>query len=439
MRVCAVICEYNPFHLGHAYHLRAAREASGADYVLCLMSGALTQRGAFARHDKWLRARAALENGADLVLELPTRFACAPAPDFASGGVALLSALGVATHLSFGCEASALPLLSAAAALFKAESPAFSAALRARLADGLPYPRARALAAGLPATLLAQPNAALALEYLQALPPEIAPVPVERRGSGYHDAALSSLSSATAVRAALARGGLTAALAAVPSPEALRAAEESGFVHEEEALTQALLYRLRTASPAELAALFPDLTVACIHGRMKPKEKDAVMAAVVAGEVNILVATTVIEVGVDVPNAALMIIENAERFGLSQLHQLRGRVGRGKHKSYCVLVSDNDSEDVRARLSIMTKTNDGFKISEEDLRLRGPGDFFGSRQHGLPEMHVADLGADMNVMQRAQSEAQLLLAADPELALPEHAALRQSVERMLRVNADSFN
>ena len=190
---------------------------------------------------------------------------------------------------------------------------------------------------------------------------------------------------------------------------------------------------------AELAALFPDLTVACIHGRMKPKEKDAVMSAVVAGEVNILVATTVIEVGVDVPNAALMIIENAERFGLSQLHQLRGRVGRGKHKSYCVLVSDNDSEDVRARLSIMTKTNDGFKISEEDLRLRGPGDFFGSRQHGLPEMHVADLGADMDVMQRAQSEAQLLLASDPELSAPEHAALRQSVERMLRVNADSFN
>ena len=209
------------------------------------------------------------------------------------------------------------------------------------------------------------------------------------------------------------------------------------MVEENEELT----IKLKSAQEhaAELAALFPDLTVACIHGKMKPKEKDTVMAAVVAGEVNILVATTVIEVGVDVPNAALMIIENAERFGLSQLHQLRGRVGRGKHKSYCVLVSDNDSEDVRARLSIMTKTNDGFKISEEDLRLRGPGDFFGSRQHGLPEMHVADLGADMDVMQRAQSEAQLLLAADTELALPEHAALRQSVERMLRVNADSFN
>ena len=174
--------------------------------------------------------------------------------------MALLSALGVATHLSFGCESSALPLLSAAAALFKAESPAFSAALRARLADGLPYPRARALAAeqaaGLSAALLAQPNAALALEYLQALPPEIAPVPVERRGSGYHDAALSSLSSATAVRAALARGDLPAALSAVPSPAPLQAAEARGFVHEEEALTQALLYRLRTASPDALAALY---------------------------------------------------------------------------------------------------------------------------------------------------------------------------------------
>ena len=260
MRVCAVICEYNPFHLGHAYHLRAAREASGADYVLCLMSGALTQRGAFARHDKWLRARAALENGADVVLELPARFACAPAPDFAGGGVALLAALGVVTHLSFGCEPSALPLLSAAASLFKSESPDFSAALQRSLADGLPYPRARALAAeqlaGIPADLLAQPNAALALEYLQALPETLVPVPIARRGSGYHDASLSALSSATAVRAALARGGLTAALAAVPSPEALRAAEESGFVHEEEALTQALLYRLRTASPAELAALY---------------------------------------------------------------------------------------------------------------------------------------------------------------------------------------
>ena len=189
----------------------------------------------------------------------------------------------------------------------------------------------------------------------------------------------------------------------------------------------------------ELAREFPELRVACVHGRMKPKEKDAIMAAFVRGETDVLVATTVIEVGVDVPNAALMIVENAERFGLSQLHQLRGRVGRGQHKSWCILVSDNDGEENRARLSIMTKTNDGFKIAEEDLRLRGPGDFFGSRQHGLPEMHVADLGADVNVLQKAQQEATLLLAADPELALPEHAALRESVERMLSAGSDSFN
>ena len=184
---------------------------------------------------------------------------------------------------------------------------------------------------------------------------------------------------------------------------------------------------------------FPDLRVACVHGKMKPKDKEAVMASMVAGETDILVATTVIEVGVDVPNAALIIVENAERFGLSQLHQLRGRVGRGQHKSWCILVSDNDGEENRARLGIMTKTNDGFKISEEDLRLRGPGDFFGSRQHGLPEMHVADLGADVNVLQKAQQEATLLLASDPALAAPEHTALRESVDRLLKVNADSFN
>ncbi len=189
----------------------------------------------------------------------------------------------------------------------------------------------------------------------------------------------------------------------------------------------------------ELAAVFPDLHVACVHGKMKAKEKDAVMAAFVAGEINILVSTTVIEVGVDVPNAALMIVENAERFGLSQLHQLRGRVGRGQHKSYCVLVSDANGDDVRARLSILCQTNDGFKISEEDLRLRGPGDFFGSRQHGLPEMHVADLGADMDVLTRAQQEANALLAEDPQLSRPEHTQLRERVDQLFRVSADSFN
>ena len=189
----------------------------------------------------------------------------------------------------------------------------------------------------------------------------------------------------------------------------------------------------------ELAREFPELSVGCVHGRMKPKDKDAAMAAFVRGEIDILVATTVIEVGVDVPNAALMIIENAERFGLSQLHQLRGRVGRGQHKSWCILVSDNKGEEVKARLSIMSKTNNGFEISEEDLRLRGPGDFFGSRQHGLPEMHVADLGADTQIMKTAQDEAKALLGADPQLILPEHDALRKRIETLFKNNTDSFN
>ncbi len=189
----------------------------------------------------------------------------------------------------------------------------------------------------------------------------------------------------------------------------------------------------------ELAQRFPHLRVGCVHGKMKPKEKDAVMTAVLAGEIQVLVSTTVIEVGVDVPNAALMIVENAERFGLSQLHQLRGRVGRGQHKSYCVLVSQADSEEAKARLSIMSKTSDGFRIAEEDLRLRGPGDFFGSRQHGLPEMHIADLGADMLMMQQAQQQANALLARDPELLQEENALLRQRIQHIFEKNADSFN
>ena len=209
------------------------------------------------------------------------------------------------------------------------------------------------------------------------------------------------------------------------------------MVEENEDLPQ----KLKSAEEhaAALKETFPDLRVACVHGKMKPRDKDAVMASMVAGETDILVATTVIEVGVDVPNAALIIVENAERFGLSQLHQLRGRVGRGQHKSWCILVSDNTGEENRARLNIMTKTNDGFKISEEDLRLRGPGDFFGSRQHGLPELRAADLGTDVQIMQRAQQEAALLLAGDPGLDAPENRNLRESVERLLKTNADSFN
>jgi len=261
MKVCGVICEYNPFHKGHALHLARARALCSADYIVCAMSGSVTQRGAFARHDKWTRARMALENGADLVIELPARFAASPAQEFASGGVQLLSLLNVVTHLSFGCEAQALPLLETAAKLFSDESPAFKDALRAHLDAGLPYPRARALAAqqvsGLKnlEALISLPNASLAIEYLRALPQTIQPAPVVREGSGYHDEVLSGLSSATAIRAALARGELAQALAAVPSAQLLEQAQSRGDVHEEEALTKALLYRLRTMTAQELAQI----------------------------------------------------------------------------------------------------------------------------------------------------------------------------------------
>lgn len=140
------------------------------------------------------------------------------------------------------------------------------------------------------------------------------------------------------------------------------------------------------------------------------------MAAFAAGETGILVSTTVVEVGVDVPNATLMVVENAERFGLSQLHQLRGRVGRGKAKSYCVLVSDTPTEESRERLRVLTRTNNGFEIAQADLELRGPGDFFGSRQHGLPEMHVKDLLGSMDMLHEAQSAAEALCRKNPALA-----------------------
>ena len=185
--------------------------------------------------------------------------------------------------------------------------------------------------------------------------------------------------------------------------------------------------------------VFPDLRVGLVHGKMKSKEKDAVMTAFAAGELDVLVSTTVIEVGVDVPNAALMIVENADRFGLSQLHQLRGRVGRGKHQSYCVLVTSTRSQDSRERLRVLSKTNDGFKIAEEDLRLRGPGDFFGSRQHGLPQLGIADLAGDMRVLKEAQTAAEELLRSDPGLTLPEHAGLLGRVKRLFAEQGDVFN
>lgn len=185
--------------------------------------------------------------------------------------------------------------------------------------------------------------------------------------------------------------------------------------------------------------VFPDLKLDCVHGKMKAADKDSAMLRFLNGETDILVSTTVIEVGVDVPNASLIVVENAGRFGLSQLHQLRGRVGRGSHKSYCVLFSEGDGPETMARLKVMEKTNNGFVISEEDLKLRGPGDFFGSRQHGLPEMHIADLCADVNLLKEAQAAAKVLLASDPLLEAPENAALRERTEQMFQKNEGAMN
>ena len=195
-----------------------------------------------------------------------------------------------------------------------------------------------------------------------------------------------------------------------------------------------------TAYAAELRErVFPDLRVGFVHGKLKSKDKEAVMSAFSAGELDVLVSTTVIEVGVDVPNASLMIVENAERFGLSQLHQLRGRVGRGKHESFCVLMTASRSDTARERLRALCATNDGFQIAEEDLRLRGPGDFFGKRQHGLPQLKVADFAADMELLKEARAAAEELIAADPDLKKPAHRLLKRKVRELFEENAELFN
>ena len=178
--------------------------------------------------------------------------------------------------------------------------------------------------------------------------------------------------------------------------------------------------------------MFAGYTVGLLHGRMKAADKERVMRGFAAGEVQLLVATTVIEVGVDVPNAVIMVIENAERFGLSQLHQLRGRVGRGDRQSTCILISDSQNEATQERLKVMAQTGDGFVIAEEDLRLRGSGDFFGDRQHGLPEMRLANLLTDMTILRLAADEAHALLAADSTLADPAHRTLREQVGELFR-------
>lgn len=177
---------------------------------------------------------------------------------------------------------------------------------------------------------------------------------------------------------------------------------------------------------------FEGYNIGLLHGKMKPKEKERVMNEFVKGDICLLVATTVIEVGVNVPNAVLMVVENAERFGLSQLHQLRGRVGRGRAKSFCVLISDAKGENARRRMKVMKETNDGFKIADEDLRLRGPGDFFGSKQHGLPELKMSETLTDTALLKLSGKAADDILKTDPELCLPENIGIRQSVSGLTK-------
>ena len=174
--------------------------------------------------------------------------------------------------------------------------------------------------------------------------------------------------------------------------------------------------------------VFKDYKVEYIHGKLKPKEKEAIMQEFKEGKIDILIATTVIEVGVDVPNSNIMIIENAERFGLATLHQLRGRVGRGEHKSYCILKYQGNSEKIRERMGVMTKTNDGFVISEKDLELRGTGEFFGTKQHGLPEFKIANLFEDIEMLKGVQSVAIKIMKEDPELEQEENQKLKKIVE-----------
>lgn len=179
---------------------------------------------------------------------------------------------------------------------------------------------------------------------------------------------------------------------------------------------------------------FSDIPIGLLHGKMKQKEKDEIMVRFKDNEIKLLVSTTVIEVGVDVPNAVIMVIENAEQFGLSQLHQLRGRVGRGTEQSHCILITDSRSEYTKARIDTMVRTSDGFEIANEDLRLRGPGDFFGSKQHGLPELKIADMSSDIEILQETKILSEEILENDPKLRKNENMGLRKLVTRLFERN-----
>ena len=184
--------------------------------------------------------------------------------------------------------------------------------------------------------------------------------------------------------------------------------------------------------------VFKDFEVGLLHGKMKAEEKEEIINEFKDGKVDILVSTTVIEVGVNVPNASIMVIYNAERFGLAQLHQLRGRVGRGEYQSYCILINEGKSKISQERMRIMQKTNDGFKISEKDLELRGPGEFFGTKQHGLPDLKIANLFTDINILKIAQKEAAEILNSDPYLEDAKYKLLKEKIKDMFKGKTDDI-
>ena len=201
------------------------------------------------------------------------------------------------------------------------------------------------------------------------------------------------------------------------------------FVEENEEMD---IKAVETLSKKYKEEIFKDYKVEMLHGKMKAKDKERIMQEFKNNEINVLISTTVIEVGVDVPNANIMIIENAERFGLAQLHQLRGRVGRGEYQSYCILKYDGNSSIIRQRMQTMTDTDDGFKIAEKDLELRGSGEFFGTKQHGLPEFKVANLFEDIPVLKQVQELAIKIEQTDSKLEKEENKELKELVQRLMK-------
>jgi ATP-dependent DNA helicase RecG len=244
----------------------------------------------------------------------------------------------------------------------------------------------------------------LDLSVIDELPPGRKPVRTGVRGYAHRDAALNWI-----------RGELLAG-------------RQAYFVYPLIEESEAVDATAVTEAVAELSARFPDLTVEMVHGRMSAADKESIMRRFAAGEISLLVATTVIEVGIDVPNATVMVIEHAERFGLSQLHQLRGRVGRGSEQSWCVAF--HGGEETPPRLRAFATSNDGFRLAREDLKLRGQGDLFGAQQHGVPELRFADLERDADLLEEARTRARKVVSEDPELNSRHHRTLaRELAER----------